>query len=223
MPRAPTLLVADDHPLFRDALRRLVLGFWPSVRVHEAADAEAVFALADAHPQADLLLLDLTMPGARGFSVLVHLRAQHPALPIVMVSARDDAETRRRAIEHGASGFLSKSASPAAIQATLDAVLAGDPPTVPDAQPIGPGEREIAARVASLTPAQFRVLSRAAAGLLNKQIAWELGIGEATVKAHMGAVLDKLGTTNRTQAVLMLGQLGLEPLAALPDDAAIDA
>lgn len=217
----PLLLVADDHPLFRDALRRLVGGFWPDVTVQEANDAEGVFALAEAHPDADLLLLDLTMPGARGFSVLVHLRAQHPALPIVMVSARDDADTRRRALDHGAAGFLSKSASPEEMQRTLDAVLAGDRPQPPAASaPVGPDERAIAARIATLTPAQFRVLSRVAAGLLNKQIAWELGIGEATVKAHMGAVLDKLGATNRTQAVLMLGQLGLEPPAPIPDDEA---
>lgn len=215
----PILLVADDHPLFRDALKRLVAGFWSEVIVHEAADAEGVFALAEAQPQADLLLLDLTMPGARGFSVLVHLRALHPALPIVMVSARDDAETRRRALDHGAAGFLSKSATPEEIQRTLDAVLAGDAPEAPAvAAPTDPDEREIAARVATLTPAQFRVLSRVAAGLLNKQIAWELGIGEATVKAHMGAVLEKLGATNRTQAVLMLGRLGLEPPAPIPDE-----
>jgi DNA-binding NarL/FixJ family response regulator len=215
----PLLLVADDHPLFRDALKRLVGGFWPDVAVQEASDAESVFALAEAQPDADLLLLDLTMPGARGFSVLVHLRAQHPALPIVMVSARDDADTRRRALDHGAAGFLSKSASPEEMQRTLDAVLAGDRPQPPPASaPVGPDERAIAARIATLTPAQFRVLSRVAAGLLNKQIAWELGIGEATVKAHMGAVLDKLGATNRTQAVLMLGQLGLEPPAPIPDE-----
>ncbi|GAB3732146.1 response regulator transcription factor [Silanimonas algicola] len=213
------LLLADDHPLFRDALTRLVGAFWPGAAIHTAADAEGVFALAEAHPDADLLLLDLTMPGARGFSVLVHLRAQHPALPIVMVSARDDAETQRRALDHGAAGFLSKSASPEAMQRTLDAVLAGDRPQAPPASlPVGPDERAVAARIATLTPAQFRVLSRVAAGLLNKQIAWELGIGEATVKAHMGAVLDKLGATNRTQAVLMLGQLGLEPPAPIPDE-----
>ena len=188
----PLLLVADDHPLFRDALRRLVGGFWPDVTVQEANDAEGVFALAEAHPDADLLLLDLTMPGARGFS-----------------------------LDHGAAGFLSKSASPEEMQRTLDAVLAGDRPQPPLASaPVGPDERAIAARIATLTPAQFRVLSRVAAGLLNKQIAWELGIGEATVKAHMGAVLDKLGATNRTQAVLMLGQLGLEPPAPIPDDEA---
>jgi DNA-binding NarL/FixJ family response regulator len=217
---APTLLVADDHPLFRDALKRLVAGFWPGARVLEAADAEGVLALAEAQPQADLLLLDLTMPGARGFGVLVHLRAQHPALPVVMVSARDDADTRRRALEHGAVGFLSKSATPAEMQRTLDAVLAGEAPEPPPAaRPVDADERAIAARVASLTPAQFRVLSRVAAGLLNKQIAWELGIGEATVKAHMGAVLDKLGASNRTQAVLMLGRLGLEPAAPIPDEA----
>lgn len=215
----PTLLIADDHPLFRDALKRLVAGFWPGVEVLEAADAEGVFALVEAQPQADLLLLDLSMPGARGFGVLVHLRAQHPALPVVMVSARDDANTRRRALEHGAVGFLSKSASPAEMQRTLDAVLAGEPPQPPpSARPVDADERAIAARVARLTPAQFRVLSRVAAGLLNKQIAFELGIGEATVKAHMGAVLDKLGASNRTQAVLMLGRLGLEPPAAIPDE-----
>lgn len=215
----PRLLVADDHPLFRDALERLVAGFWADVTVHVASDAEGVFALAEAHPDADLLLLDLTMPGARGFSVLVHLRAQHPALPIVMVSARDDTDTRRRALDHGAAGFLSKSAAPDEMRRTLDAVLAGDRPLAPPSSaPVGPDERAVAARVATLTPAQFRVLSRVASGLLNKQIAWELGIGEATVKAHMGAVLDKLGATNRTQAVLMLGQLGLEPAAPIPDD-----
>jgi DNA-binding NarL/FixJ family response regulator len=213
------LLIADDHPLFRDALKRLIAGFWPQATVDEAADAEGVFALAEAHAEADLLLLDLTMPGARGFSVLVHLRAQHPALPVVMVSARDDADTQRRALDHGAAGFLSKSASPEHIQRTLGAVLAGDRIETPAAStPIGPDERAVAARIATLTPAQFRVLSRVAAGLLNKQIAWELGVGEATIKAHMGAVLDKLGATNRTQAVLMLGQLGLEPPAPIPDE-----
>lgn len=219
MAPAPTLLVVDDHPLFRDALRRLVAGFWPGAQVHEAADAEGVFALAEAQPQADLLLLDLTMPGARGFGVLVHLRAQYPALPVVMVSARDDADTQRRAFAHGAVGFLSKSAAAAEIQRTLDGVLAGEPPPAPSAAaPVEADERAVAARIASLTPAQFRVLSRVAAGLLNKQIAFELGIGEATVKAHMGAVLDKLGASNRTQAVLMLGRLGLEPPAPIPDE-----
>lgn len=213
------LLLADDHPLFRDALKRLVAGFWTGVVVHEASDAEGVFALAEAHPDADLLLLDLTMPGARGFSALVHLRAQHPALPVVMVSARDDADTQRRALDHGAAGFLSKSAAPEEMQRMLDAVLACDrPPPPPASAPVGPDERAIAARIAALTPAQFRVLNRVAAGLLNKQIAWELGIGEATVKAHMGAVLEKLGATNRTQAVLLLGQLGLEPPGPIPDE-----
>lgn len=206
-----TLLIADDHPLFRDAISRLVGSFWPQAEMHQAADADEVFQLAEQHPNADLLLLDLTMPGARGFSVLVHLRSQHPALPVVMVSARDDADTRRRAIEHGASGFLSKSADAAAIRRMLDAVLAGESPERLDAQtPMNSGERDVAARIALLTPAQFRVLSRVSAGLLNKQIAWELGVSEATVKAHMGAVLDKLGATNRTQAVLLLGQLGLD-------------
>jgi DNA-binding NarL/FixJ family response regulator len=215
------LLIADDHPLFRDALRRIVLAAWPDATVAEAADAEGVFALAQAHPQADLLLLDLTMPGARGFSVLVHLRSQHPALPVLMVSARDDADTARRALDHGAAGFLSKSATPEGIRAAIADVLAGGiarPSRVAGQPVVGAEEKSVAARIAQLTPAQFRVLSGAAAGLLNKQIAWELKITEATVKAHMGAVLEKLGATNRTQAVLMLGQLGLEPPMPVADD-----
>lgn len=212
-------LLADDHPLFRDAMARLVVSLWPQTDVHQAADAEGVLALANAHPDADLLLLDLTMPGARGFSVLVHLRSQYPALPVLMISARDDTSTARRAFDHGAAGFLSKSAAPEEWKRVIENVLSGEPaslghfvttPVVLDE------EREIAARIATLTPAQFRVLNRAASGLLNKQIAWELGVGEATVKAHMGAVLDKLGATNRTQAVLMLGRLGIDPLGPIP-------
>ena len=215
-----TLLIADDHPLFRDAMSRMAASMWPRAEVHTAADAEGVFALAEAQPDADLMLLDLTMPGARGFSVLVQLRSQHPALPVLMVSARDDAGTARRALDHGAAGFVSKSAEPTAWKAAIEAVLAGDvvaPPSIATAA-TADDERDIGRRVSTLTPAQFRVLSRVAAGLLNKQIAYELGIGEATVKAHMGAVLDKLGATNRTQAVLMLGRLGLEPPAPIPDE-----
>ena len=213
------LLLADDHPLFRDAMARLVAARWPGVEVQVAADADGALALADAHPDADLMLLDLSMPGARGFSALVHLRAVHRALPIVVVSARDDADTRRRALDHGAAGFLSKSEPPEAMQRALQAVLDGERLPAPAAAPIDADERAVAARIATLTPAQFRVLSRVAAGLLNKQIAWELGVGEATVKAHMGAVLEKLGATNRTQAVLMLGRLGLEPPAPVADEA----
>jgi len=212
------LLLADDHPLFRDAMTRLLAPLWPQAEVHQAADAEGVFALAESHPDADLLLLDLAMPGARGFSVLVHLRSQHPALPVLMVSARDDDATARRALDHGASGFLSKSATPEEWKRVLEGVLAGEPagPGRSLPTPVVQGEeRAVAARIAALTPAQFRVLNRVAAGLLNKQIAWELGIGEATVKAHMGAVLDKLGANNRTQAVLLLGRLGIEPLGPI--------
>ena len=104
------ILIADDHPLFREALRGAVLRALPEATLLEAASVGALLEALDAHPQCELLLLDLNMPGANGFSALVHLRASHPAVPMVVVSAREDADTVRRALGHGAAGFIPKSA-----------------------------------------------------------------------------------------------------------------
>lgn len=214
-----TLLIADDHPLFREALRGVVAKLLPDADIREVESADALFALVDAVPDADLLLLDLNMPGAHGFSSLVHLRAAHPQLPVVMVSAREEPSVMRRALDHGAMGFIPKSSDAATLSAALSRVLDGErwvPVAAQGAPPTGDGEREVAARLRELTPQQFRVLQMVATGQLNKQIAYALGISEATVKAHMSAILRKLGASNRTQAVLLAGQLSVDPDAVSP-------
>jgi DNA-binding NarL/FixJ family response regulator len=220
-----TILIADDHPLFRDALRRAVTQIFPDQAIREADSVQSLSELLDRDADADLLLLDLNMPGAQGFSALVHVRATWPALPVVMVSAREEPALMRRALGHGAAGFVPKSASVETIAAALRAVLDGDswlPPGVArDDAALDPDERQLAARIAELTPQQYRVLSMLCTGLLNKQIAWELGVSEATIKAHMSAIMRKLGANSRTQVVLMTSRLSLDgrsDAAAAEDD-----
>lgn len=213
---APTILVADDHPLFREALKGAVAKLLPQARLVESVDAESLFASAEAHPEADLLLLDLNMPGAHGFSALVHLRGVQPQLPIIVVSAREEPSVVRRALEHGAAGFIPKSSDTATIGIAIAAVLDGGhwaPPQSDDVRGVAPEEADIAERIRELTPQQFRVLGMLGSGLLNKQIAHAMGVSEATVKAHMTAILRKLGANNRTQAVLLAGRLAVDPEA----------
>ena len=210
----PTLLIADDHPLFREALRGAIARVLPGATLREAEDTAGLYALVESEPDADLLLLDLNMPGAQGFSSLVYLRAQHPELPVVVVSAREEPAVMRRALDHGASGFIPKSADGQALGEALRRVLDGErwaPAAAASAPPADEDEQDVAARVRDLTPQQFRVLQMLGTGLLNKQIAWELGVSEATIKAHMSAILRKLGATNRTQAVLIAGRLAVDP------------
>ena len=210
---APTILVADDHPLFREALKGAVGKLLPMARLVESVDAESLFASAEAHPEADLLLLDLNMPGAHGFSALVHLRGVQPQLPIIVVSAREEPSVVRRALEHGAAGFIPKSSNTATIGIAIAAVLDGGhwaPPQSGDVRGVAPEEAAIAERIRDLTPQQFRVLGMLGSGLLNKQIAHAMGVSEATVKAHMTAILRKLGANNRTQAVLLAGRLAVD-------------
>jgi len=212
------ILIADDHPLFRDALRRAVQQCVPQAMLHEAEDVAGLLALIEAHPQAELLLMDLNMPGAQGFSALVHVRAAWPTLPVLMVSAQEDPALMGRAIGHGAVGFIPKSASIARIGEAIACVLDGGqwlPPGVAlrDTE-LDPEEQRLAARIGELTPQQYRVLGMLCQGLLNKQIAWELGVSEATIKAHMTAILRKLGANSRTQAVLAVGRLNVDGRSA---------
>jgi len=209
----PTLLIADDHPLFREALRGAVQRIMPGVQLFEADSVQALYALTDAHSDADLVLMDLNMPGAQGFNALVHMRALHPHLPVVVVSAREEPSVMRRAVDHGAVGFIPKSADSNTIGQALAAVLDGEhwlPEAALNEPPTDAVEREIGVRLRELTPQQFRVLQMLGSGLLNKQIAWELNVSEATIKAHVTAILRKLGATNRTQAVLMAGKLAID-------------
>jgi len=208
------LLIADDHPLFREALRGVVSRTFAQAVIHEADAFHRLSDLVEAHPGADLLLLDLDMPGARGFSALVHLRAHHPELPIVIISAHEEPVIMRRAMDHGAMGFIPKSCDAGVLGQALQQILDGNtwtPSGIDAASCPGADADELAAagRLRELTPQQFRVLQMVCAGQLNKQIAYDLNLSEATIKAHMTQIMRKLGASNRTQAVLIASRLGI--------------
>ena len=216
------IVIVDDHPLLRGAIRQALstgidggdMGSGP-VDLEEAGDFAALKTTLARDPDFDLVLLDLAMPGVSGFSGLIALRAEFPSLPVVIVSATDDAKTIGRAIQLGASGFVPKSAGIDTIREAIAKVLGGEVWRPADID-IAQGDDEIddlLRRLATLTPQQSRVLSMIGQGLLNKQIAWELQVSEATVKAHVSAVLGKLDVDSRTQAVILMGKLGADAIA----------
>ena len=211
----PSLLIADDHPLFRAALRQAAIACVADCQVSEAADLADALAALTAAPDTDLVLLDLHMPGSQGLSGLAALRGQHPAVAVLVVSAHDEPRIVRRVLDHGAAGFIPKSASPAEIGEAIRRVLdCGSwlPASLADAVaalPVDPADTDLAGRLARLTEQQSRVLVLLAEGLLNKQIADRLAIQERTVKAHVTAIFEKLKVRNRTQAGMLLKSLEL--------------
>lgn len=214
------IIVADDHPLFRGAMKDAVLGLGGRATVLEAGDFETVTKLASDHDGIDLVLLDLAMPGVKGFSGLMYLRAQSPGVPVVVVSATEDRSVIRRCMEFGAAGFIPKTLSRDEMRDAIRQVLEGGS-YVPDDAGADAEDAEtsrLVSRLASLTPQQVRVLMMLSEGLLNKQIAYELSVSEATVKAHVSAILTKLGVDSRTQAVIAASKIaadGWAPPAAL--------
>ncbi|KIQ06437.1 MULTISPECIES: response regulator transcription factor ErdR [Pseudomonas] len=211
------ILIADDHPLFRSALQQaLTMGLGAGVRLVEVASIAELEARLAEKTDWDLVLLDLNMPGAYGFSGLVLLRGQYPQIPVVMISAQEEAAVVVRSREFGASGFIPKSSSLEVIQQAVRQVLDGEvwwPPQSDEAISLSSEAKAASAGLASLTPQQFRVLTMVCEGLLNKQIAYELSVSEATVKAHVTAIFRKLGVRTRTQAALLLQQLESVPAA----------
>jgi DNA-binding NarL/FixJ family response regulator len=208
------LLIADDHPLFRLALVQALRDVVPDAEILEAGSlAQARERLAET--EIDLILLDLHLPDSHGLMGLAALRAEHPGIVVAMISAHDDPHTIRRALAYGASAFIPKRSDVARLREALRAVLDGQdylPPELREAVHAShpaPEDARNAARLASLTPQQFKVLVRVAEGQLNKQIADALGISERTVKAHLSALFDKLGVRNRTQAGVLLRSLEL--------------
>ncbi len=203
------LVIADDHPLFRGALREAVSGLLAKADIAEAGTFEEASAFLDRGGETDLVLLDLAMPGVRGFSGLMYLRAQYPSIPVVVVSANDDPAVIRRCMEFGASGFIPKTLGIEAIRGAIARVLDGEVWTPPDIN-LEDADAEAVAlvrRLTTLTPQQVRVLMMLSEGLLNKQIAYELSVSEATVKAHVSAILQKLGVESRTQAVIAAAKI----------------
>ena len=197
--------------MFREALIHAIRNCVDAAEIVEADSLDTLQSVVEAHPEADLLFLDLNMPGVSGFSALAYIRNNHETLPTVIVSAMDDAAVIRRSIQHGASGFIPKSSPISTLERGIRAVLDGEVwvPAGIDLRDDGldSEEAQIAAALSSLTPHQFRVLMMLGEGLLNKQIAFQLGVSEATIKAHVTAVLRKMGVNNRTQAVLAVERL----------------
>ncbi len=203
----PTLLVADDHPLFRAAVLHVLREHLPHYRTLEAASAAALGAALQSHPEVELVLLDLSMPGTRGFSALLHVRCEHPELPVIVISSNDHPRVIRRAQQFGAAGFIPKSAPAESMGDAIAAVMDGGSWFPPMAAERSQADAELTARLAQLTPQQFRVLLCLADGLLNKQIAHELSLAENTVKVHVTAILKKLNCYSRTQAAVLVKSL----------------
>ncbi len=204
------LVIADDHPLFRGALREAVSGLLQNAIISEAGSFDEAVELLERGGEIDLVLLDLRMPGTRGFSGLMYLRAQYPSVPVAIVSANDDPMAIRRCMEFGASGFIPKTLGVEAMRSAISRILNGGLWTPPDVDLGGGSDKETAellTRMATLTPQQVRVLMMLSEGLLNKQIAYQLGVSEATVKAHVSAILQKLGVESRTQAVIAAAKI----------------
>ena len=202
------LVIADDHPLFRGAMREAISGLLEKVDITEAGTFDDVVELLSG--DVDLVLLDLAMPGVRGFSGLMYMRAQYPSVPVIVVSANDDPAAIRRCMEFGASGFIPKTLGIDTMRAAISRVLGGGVWTPPDVDLSAGADSESAelmGRMATLTPQQVRVLMMLSEGLLNKQIAYQLGVSEATVKAHVSAILQKLGVESRTQAVIAAAKI----------------
>jgi DNA-binding NarL/FixJ family response regulator len=204
-PEPRLFLIADDHPMVRDALRTALTRAFPGVSTTLAGTLGEVQAALERQPETDALLLDLDMPGMDGLTGLALLRSEHPAVPVVVVSAARDSAVVRRTHDLGAAAYIDKSASLDEIATTVRAVLAGEVFVPPDVA----APDTFAQRAAQLTPQQWRVLALMVQGDQNKQIAHKLGVGEATVKAHVTVILRKLGVRSRTQAVIEARHLAL--------------
>ena len=208
MSETTRILIADDHPLVLGALRQALTGAIDGAEIFEAADLDSLSAALEATPDMDLVLLDLSMPGVRGFSGLMYLRAQHASVPVIVVSANEDRAVMRHCLDFGASGYIPKSLDVETMRNAVRAVLEGGRWAPPDLDLSAPDDSSaVVRRLSSLTPQQVRVLMMLSGGLLNKQIAFELGVSEATVKAHVSAILQKLGVESRTQAVIAAGRI----------------
>jgi DNA-binding NarL/FixJ family response regulator len=205
------IIIAEDHPLFRQALLGALKPKLISTNWLEAETITELEQLLQDNGDSDLLLLDLNIPGAHGFSTLIHVRNHFPQIPVVVISAHEDHVTISKAMRYGAAGFIPKSTPVDNILSAIMTVLSGDI-WLPELFQNSKEDHEkcdVASRVASLTQQQYRILMMFAQGLLNKQIAYDLHVSEATIKAHATAIFRKLDVRNRTQAVIAIAQLDL--------------
>lgn len=204
------IIIVDDHPLFRGALKQALTSSFEAAEIVEAGSLDELTDKLGQGGDVDLVLLDLTMPGVQGLSGLLFLRAQHPEIPVVIVSANEDPAVIRRSIDFGASGFVPKSQPVDQIRKAVKRVLDGEiwvPADIDLTVRTDKEAADLAGRLSTLTPQQVRVLMMLGEGLLNKQIAFKLGVSEATIKAHVSAILQKLGVDSRTQAVIAINKI----------------
>ncbi|MGK2921536.1 MAG: response regulator [Methyloceanibacter sp.] len=212
------ILIVDDHPMFREALRSAIKFAFADAEIFEAGSIEAARDAIRGGTGIEIILLDLSLPGTSGFEGLVLLRSSFPRIPIMIVSGLDDPRIVHEAIRLGAAGFVPKSVDKSTLAKALSEVLSGSVFVPDDLAPhlqgpcAAPGSSDIATRLAELTPAQLRVLHLLRLGRLNKQIAHELGVSETTVKAHVSEILRKLNVVSRTQAVIETAQLDFETI-----------
>jgi DNA-binding NarL/FixJ family response regulator len=219
---AARILIADDHPMFRAALAFGLRELFPQVQTIEAASFALVESAVAQQVELDLVLLDLNIPGAQGLSALIYLRGECPATPVLVVSADDHPRTVRRVQQFGAAGFVSKAAPMPVLQEAVRAVMAGDDWFASEKAEKSEEDARLAARLAHLTPQQFRVLMCVADGLANKQIAFQLGMAENTVKVHLTAILRKLDCNSRTQAAVLVKALAMEDAAGSRTETSTD-
>lgn len=211
-----SIIIVDDHPLFRDAMKAALSASADKLTISEAGSLDEATLLLGGSGEYDLILLDLKMPGVQGLSGLAFLRAQFPQVPVAIVSGQEEASIIRRALALGASGYIPKSTPADAMRSAVAIILAGDvwapshtaEPTAQDRE-----IDDLSKRLLTLTPQQVRVLMMLRTGLLNKQIAYELDVSEATIKAHVSAILLKLNVDSRTQAVIAAGKIDGEMLS----------
>lgn len=206
--------IADDHPLFRNALLEVINSRFEGVQISQSATFDETLAAIESKQDFDLLILDLNMPGSNDLYGLISIRERFPLLPVVIVSAYENVEIVSRAIGHGASGYIPKSLSIDAISEALNSIIEGDI-WIPEQyrgklNELQSEEKSLADKISDLTPQQYRVLHFIREGWLNKQIAHELNVTEATIKAHVTVILRKLGVNNRTQAVVQLNRLMIQ-------------
>ena len=210
---ASRFIIVDDHPLFRGALAQVLAGSFKGASIEEAGSYEALIPMLATGVEPDIVFLDLAMPGIQGLAGLMSLKAEFPALPVIIVSATEDALTIQRGLDCGASGYVPKSQPVDKIRQAVTAVLNGNVWVPEGLDPAGTATdaatRQVLGRLSTLTPQQLRVLGMLGEGLLNKQIAFKLNVSEATIKAHVSAILQKLGVDSRTQAVIAINKCGL--------------
>lgn len=212
-----SILIVDDHPLFVEALKLVIQNEFPSANLSEATSIDSARSALEKQGPFDLVLLDLSMPGTRGLDGLIELRTRYPKLPIVVVSALEDARIIHEVMTCGAAGFISKSTRGPDLGHAIQQVMSGAVVLPRGYQPPQEdGSSDLMVRLATLTPQQVRVLHMLRQGLLNKQIAFDLGVGETTVKAHVSEILRKLHVSSRTQAVIEAAKIDFDSILAQP-------